>query len=121
MPDINKIITNIDTNSPQLADRELDMQGWDEAQGQRYAGQEGIEMSDQHWEVVQFLREHYLKHGPAKNGRELSDTMDKQFADQGGRKYLRRLFPDGPVTQGMRIAGLPLPPNTGDGGFGVSR
>jgi tRNA 2-thiouridine synthesizing protein E len=121
MPDINKIITSIDADSPQLADRELDMQGWNEAQGKRNAEQEGIEMSGPHWEVVQFLREHYLKHGPAKSGRELSDTMDEQFADQGGRKYLRRLFPEGPVTQGMRIAGLPLPPHTGDEGFGVNR
>jgi tRNA 2-thiouridine synthesizing protein E len=121
MPDINKIITNVDTDSPQLANRELDMQGWDEAQGRRNAGQEGIEMTDAHWEVVQFLREHYLKHGPAKSGRELSDIMDKRFSDQGGRKHLRRLFPEGPVTQGMRIAGLPLPPHSEDEGFGVNR
>ena len=121
MADINKIITRIDADSPQLADRELDLQGWDEAQGQLNAAQEDIEMSDPHWEVVHFLREHYLKHGPAKSGRELSDIMDKQFAGQGGRKHLRRLFPEGPVTQGMRIAGLPLPPHTEDEGFGVSR
>ncbi|MGD8629516.1 MAG: TusE/DsrC/DsvC family sulfur relay protein [Gammaproteobacteria bacterium] len=121
MADINKIITNMDAESPQLADREFDLQDWDEAQAQRNAEQEGIEMSAPHWEVVNFLREHYLKHGPAKSGRELSDVLDRQFADQGGRKHLRRLFPEGPVTQGMRIAGLPLPPNTEDEGFGVSR
>jgi tRNA 2-thiouridine synthesizing protein E len=121
MADINKIITNTDADSPKLADREVDLQGWDEAQGRRNAEQQGIEMSDPHWEVVNFLREHYLKHGPAKNGRELSDILDEQFADQGGRKHLRRLFPEGPVTQGMRIAGLPLPPHTEDEGFGVNR
>jgi len=121
MPDIKKVIDNPDTASPRLVDRELDLQGWDDAQGRRTAEQEGIELTEAHLEVVHFLRDHYLKHGPSKNGRELSDDLDERFADQGGRKHLRRLFPEGPVTQGMRIAGLPLPPHTEDEGFGVSR
>ena len=47
--------------------------------------------------------------------------LDEHYAEQGGRKYLRRLFPQGPVAQGMRIAGLPVPPHTEDEGFGISR
>jgi len=121
MPDIKKIIENPDTSSPQQVDRKLDLQDWNEAQGQHNAEQEGIELTEAHWEVVYYLRDYYLEHGLASNGRELSDTLDKRFADQGGRKYLRRLFPEGPVAQGMRIAGLPVPPYTEDEGFGVSR
>jgi TusE/DsrC/DsvC family sulfur relay protein len=121
MPDIKKVIANPGTANPQLADRELDLQDWDEAQGRCNAEQEGIEITAAHWEIVHFLRDHYLQHGPSKSGRELSDILDEHFADQGGRKHLRRLFPQGPVAQGMRIAGLPLPPHTEDEGFGVSR
>jgi tRNA 2-thiouridine synthesizing protein E len=121
MPDIKKVIDNPDTSRPQQAGREIDLQDWDEAQGQRNAEQEGIELTDAHWEVVHYLRDYYLEHGLASSGRVLSDTLDSRFADQGGRKYLRRLFPEGPVAQGMRIAGLPLPPHTEDEGFGVSR
>jgi tRNA 2-thiouridine synthesizing protein E len=120
MPDIKKVIENPDTSSPRQADRKLDLQDWNEAQGQRNAEHEGIELTEAHWEVVHYLREYYLEHGLASNGRELSDTLDNRFADQGGRKHLRRLFPEGPVAQGMRIAGLPLPPHTEDEGFGVS-
>jgi tRNA 2-thiouridine synthesizing protein E len=47
--------------------------------------------------------------------------LDSEFADRGGRKYLRQLFPEGPVAQGMRIAGLSVPPYTEDEGFGTSR
>jgi len=47
--------------------------------------------------------------------------LDIEYAEQGGRKYLRRLFPEGPVAQGMRIAGLPVPPHTENEGFGTNR
>jgi tRNA 2-thiouridine synthesizing protein E len=56
-----------------------------------------------------------------KSGRELGDILDEAFSDQGGRQYLRRLFPQGPVAQGMRFAGLPIPAHSEDGGFGTAR
>nr|WP_201091533.1 hypothetical protein [Thiocystis minor] len=34
---------------------------------------------------------------------------------------MRRLFPQGPVTQGMRFAGLPVPAHSEDEGFGTAR
>jgi tRNA 2-thiouridine synthesizing protein E len=121
MPDTKKIIENPDTSSPRRADRALDLQEWDEAQGKRLADAEGIELTDPHWGVINSLRDSYLEHGLPESGREISDALDARFADRGGRKYLRRLFPQGPVAQGMRIAGLPVPAYTEDGGFGVSR
>jgi len=121
MPDIKKVINNPDTSSPVIADRKLDLDNWDKAQGQRNAEQEGIELTAEHWDVVHRLREYYLEHGTPESGRALSDMLDEHYADQGGRKYLRRLFPQGPVAQGMRIAGLPVPAYTEDEGFGISR
>lgn len=35
MPDIKKVIDNPDTSSPRRTDRELDLEDWNEAQGQR--------------------------------------------------------------------------------------
>jgi tRNA 2-thiouridine synthesizing protein E len=121
MPDIRKFIEHPETDNPLRVDHELDLQGWDEEQGRRNAKQEGIELTDEHLEIVHWLRDYYLEHGPAKNGRELGDMLDEEFADRGGRKYLRRLFPNGPVAQGMRIAGLSVPPHTENIGFGTSR
>jgi len=37
------------------------------------------------------------------------------------KKYLHRLFPEGPVRQDMPIADLPVPAHTEDASFGVSR
>jgi tRNA 2-thiouridine synthesizing protein E len=47
--------------------------------------------------------------------------LDMRFAHEGGRRWLRKLFPEGPVFQGMQIAGLPVPPHTEDAGFGTAR
>ena len=121
MPDIKKVISNSDTSSPRRVDRELDLQDWNEAQARRQAEQEGIELTDAHWKVVHYLRDYYLEHEPPESGRVLSDMLHNSFAAQGGRKYLRRLFPEGPVAQGLRIAGLPVPAYTEDAGFGISR
>lgn len=121
MPDIKKIIGNPDTADPQRTGHALDLKDWNVALGRLQAEQEGLELTDDHWDVLHWLRNHYLEHGPAKSGRELSDQLARAFARNGGRKYLRRLFPEGPVAQGMRIAGLPLPPHTEDEGSGVSR
>jgi len=85
------------------------------------ASQEGIELTDEHLGVVECLRDYYLELGEAENGRDLEEMLNEVFAGHGGRKYLWRLFPGGPVTQGLRIAGLPLPPHSGDKGFGTVR
>ena len=60
MPDIKKIIDNPDTPGSLRSDRELDLEDWDETQAQNTAVQEGIELTEEHWEVVRYLREYYL-------------------------------------------------------------
>lgn len=119
MSDIKKFIDNPDTSGPH-SEREIELQDWNEEQGRRNAEIEGIELTDAHWEVVHSLREYYLEHGQAKNGRELSKMLENKYMAQGGSKYLRQLFPKGPVAQGMHIAGLEVPPHTRDDGFGIS-
>jgi tRNA 2-thiouridine synthesizing protein E len=112
---------NPDTSSPRKSDREIEMGNWNLEKGQELAAKEGIKLTDDHWQVVNRLREYYREHGLPESGRVLGDMLESEFAEQGGRKYLRRLFPQGPVAQGMRIAGLPVPAHTEDEGFGTAR
>lgn len=121
MADIKHVIENPDTSSPLRADRQQDLAEWSPEEGRRKAAELGVELGDEHWEVIDLLREHYLEHGMPESGRVVSDMLDTHFADRGGRRHLRRLFPEGPVLQGMQIAGLPVPPYTEDEGFGVAR
>jgi tRNA 2-thiouridine synthesizing protein E len=114
---------SVDTeiSDQQRSNREAIMSNWSEGQAQQTAKEEGIELTDAHMNVVQLLRDFYHEYGEVKSGRELGDMLDKLFASEGGRKYLRDLFPAGPVAQGMRIAGLPVPPHSEDDGFGTTR
>lgn len=110
-----------DLPNPGSVDKDVDLDEWNEEHARQAAAREGIQLTEDHWDVVYCLREYYEKEGIPENGREIGDMLDERFDDQGGRKYLRRLFPEGPVSQGMRIAGLPVPPHTQDAGFGTSR
>ena len=119
MSDIMKFIVNKDAADDDTGGHLLELEEWNESIGQTLAQQEGVEMSDAHWEVVRFLRNYYMKHGrlPA---RKITEALDSAYAAKGGRKYLYQLFPKGPVTQASRIAGLPIPQQSVDPSFGSS-
>lgn len=97
-----------------------ELPAWSIATGRELAAEEHIDMTDEHWDVVCFLRERFLHEGQAKSGRQVVELLDERYAGKGGRRYLYTLFPNGPVTQASRIAGLPLPPYTTDPHFGSS-
>lgn len=115
--------TSVDTDidSQQRTQREQLLQRWDEDQARQIARQENVELNEEHFRVIHLLRDYYLENGLAESGRELEDMLDNEFSSQGGRKYLHQLFADGPVTQGMRFAGLPVPAYSEDEGFGTAR
>ena len=99
---------------------ELGDQNWNRARSETLATNEGFELTDQHWQVISYLREQYLEHGLPRFARTTARALNKQFAAQGGNKYLHDLFPDGPVTQGSRLANLRTPANATDISFGTS-
>ena len=111
--------TDIDSQQRTRRQRVLDM--WSEDIGRALAANEDLKLDDAHLAVIYSLRDHFLEHGFAEAGRVLGDMLDARFKDAGGRKYLRRLFPNGPVAQGMRIAGLPVPNLTENKGQGTAR
>jgi tRNA 2-thiouridine synthesizing protein E len=118
MSDIRQVVTDPHASTPRKEDRMIELRGWDKEKASHAANQEGIEMDEKHWEVIAFLRNYYLDHGRANSGRELAEALDEAFAEQGGNRYLYGLFPEGPVAQGSRIAGTPIPPYTEDKSFG---
>jgi tRNA 2-thiouridine synthesizing protein E len=74
------------------------------------ARRDGIELSDSHWEVINFLRQYYDEYKIAPAIRILTRAMAKKLGrEKGNTRYLYELFPDGPAKQACRYAGLPKP------------
>ena len=92
-------------------------QGWSSAEAERVAGEEGLELSDAHWEVIRGLQEYFAKNEFHK-ARELHDALDEKFHINGGMKALYKLFPKGPVAQGCRVSGIEPPAGAIDKSFG---
>ena len=87
-----------------------DVTNWNEDLAAIIAKTENIDMTDEHWEVVNFLREYYNEYQIAPAVRVLVKAIKKKFgADKGSNKYLYELFPYGPAKQACKIAGLPKP------------
>ncbi|QIQ21061.1 TusE/DsrC/DsvC family sulfur relay protein [Zophobihabitans entericus] len=74
------------------------------------AEKEGLELSEAHLEVVNFVREFYLEFNTSPAIRMLVKAMEKKFGpEKGNSRYLYRLFPEGPAKQATKLAGLPKP------------
>lgn len=84
------------------------------------AQHEGVELGDDHWQVIKALQDYFARHAdhPVIHPRDLHDALDEKFHFKGGLGYLYRLFPGGPVAQGCRIAGLAAPAGSTDRGYG---
>ena len=87
-----------------------DIGSWNEGLADLIALDEKIEMTEEHWEVVNFLREYYDEYQIAPAVRVLTKAIGKKFGkEKGSNKYLYALFPYGPAKQACKIAGLPKP------------
>ena len=78
------------------------------------AAAEGITLTDDHWKVVNYLRDEYRENGHTPNFRNMLKGM-AAIRPEVDSKYLYDLFPIGPAKQGPKVAGLPQP--LGKGGY----
>ncbi len=88
----------------------LDISLWSDELAGLIAKDENIEMTDDHWEVVNFLRNYYEEYQIAPAIRVLTKAVKKSMGpEKGNSKYLYELFPYGPAKQACKVAGLPKP------------
>ena len=88
----------------------LDSTQWSEGLATEIAKLESITLSEEHWQVVFFVREFYLEFNTSPAIRALVKAMQKKYgAELINSRYLYRLFPEGPAKQATKIAGLPKP------------
>ena len=75
---------------------------WDKDVAKGLAAEEGIELTDKHFEVLEFLR----------NANEKGESLTIRKVGKSGItdiKGLYQLFPGGPLKLSSKIAGIPKP------------
>lgn len=100
MPQVGIAGETIDVNEEGYL---TDPDQWTPDVAREIAAVEGIELTDKHWDVLEYLREQHAE-GTKLTIRRVgkSDVVDsvKEFYD---------LFPDGPLKTASKIAGIPKP------------
>jgi len=77
---------------------------WTEAMAPEIARENGIsELTDRHWQVINFMRRAYLETGSAPSIRTLGKVSGVPV------KELYQLFPKGPAKLAAKLAGIPKP------------
>ena len=83
----------------------LDHTSWTHELGERLAAECGVEMTDKHWQLVNYARQLYAE-------TKKTPTRRRMAADLGvDPQELFELFPASPMRKLCLIAGLPKPKN----------
>lgn len=86
---------------------------WNPKVAEIIAGEDSIDLSENHWEIIKFLREFYKQHeiSPPSNRLFVKAVKEAFGEEKGNSIYLMQLFPGTPAKTACRIAGLPRPTN----------
>jgi tRNA 2-thiouridine synthesizing protein E len=84
---------------------------WNEDVAERLAALNNIKLSDEHWEIILFIRRYYQQFKHLPNARVFTKAIAKELGEaKGNSRYLHKLFPEGPLKYACKLAGLPKPP-----------
>jgi TusE/DsrC/DsvC family sulfur relay protein len=80
---------------------------WNEDVAKALAAKDGIELTQEHWDVLNYLRSEYFDNNEQPMERAINKGMSKIWDRKVTSKDLYVLFPLAPSKQGNKIAGLP--------------
>lgn len=86
----------------------LNMDEWSEEFARALAEQEKLVLTDEHWDVIRFIREYYDDHQVQAQVRDMIRHFRAAWGpERGTNHHLHDLFPmGGPQKQGNRLAGM---------------
>lgn len=86
----------------------VNLEDWDESVASAIAASESLELTDEHWDLMNYLRDEFINNGGNQpNTRNMVKAMSAKWDKKIDAKYLYMLFPGDPSKQAGRIAGLP--------------
>ncbi|MEH6455106.1 MAG: TusE/DsrC/DsvC family sulfur relay protein [Cocleimonas sp.] len=92
---------------------------WTPFDAESIAKQQRITLNSDIWDLVNALQGYFGSHDKNQlNRREITDALEEKFHSKGGMKFLYKLLPNGPVSQGCLLAGIDIPAGNIDLSFG---
>lgn len=86
----------------------VNLDDWSEGLAAVIAASESIDLTDRHWDVMNFLRDEYINNRENQpNTRAIIKAMSAAWGEKISQKDLYALFPGDPSKQAGMIAGLP--------------
>lgn len=83
---------------------------WNKQTAIKLAAQDGLNLTDEHWQIIMLVRQFYQQYHTSPAIRVLVKALKQQYGlEKGNSLYLQSLFPKGAAKQVARIAGLPKP------------
>lgn len=88
----------------------IEPEEWNPEIAERLSRQEGLELGDEHWKIVEFMRRYYDEHRIAADARFVVKYLAEELGyGRKAQKRLFELFPYGYVKQACKIAGMKRP------------
>ncbi|MDH3899903.1 MAG: TusE/DsrC/DsvC family sulfur relay protein [Gammaproteobacteria bacterium] len=86
----------------------VNIDDWNEGVAEVIAKEEGIDLTQEHWDVINYLRDQFINNaGNQPNNRNMLKDIGKIWGRKIASKDLYNLFPGNPSKQAGRIGGLP--------------
>lgn len=93
-----------------LDDRLIKLSDWTEVVAEALASRDEITLTEDHWEVINVMRDFYHQFNISPVRKLLKKAMAEKYgADKSTDQHLLSLFPNDVLIQGTRVAGIPVP------------
>jgi len=89
----------------------VDPEDWNEHLARELAMEEGLELSEQYWPILHFMREYWQEHKVAPDVRYVIKRLVEVhgYDKKAAKQLIFNLFPYGYVKQACKIAGMQRP------------
>ncbi|MEX2487903.1 MAG: TusE/DsrC/DsvC family sulfur relay protein [Pseudomonadales bacterium] len=85
---------------------------WNEEIAAELARLEGIELGEDHWEIIYLVRDYYNTYRISPSARVLVKVVGERLGSEKGRSiHLMKLFSGRPARVVSKVSGLPKPSN----------
>ena len=89
----------------------IDPDDWNKEVGEVLAQNEDIELNEEYWKIITYMRDYFEDHKIAPGTRCVTKFISEKlgYGKKEARNYLFKIFPYGYVKQACKIAGMKRP------------